>query len=388
MTNLLSSKLGVLIAIAVMSIYAAVLMHAESELLVGGLVGLFAGSWFLAERFDVSRALSQGIRQNGVYANVLFVLGLIGVALFLREDHFNLLMLVTVMVFVVACVGLNIQFGFTGLLNFAGAAFFGAGGYTAAVLTTQTQIPHLLVLLIGGVVAVLVGLVVMLPVLRTRGHYAAVVTIAFSLLFRTLVEVSQALGGAQGAPVSGLNIFGWDFNSNIDFAGMEISFYMNYFILALVLMIAAILLSKVIEKSWIGLNLDTIRLDETAAACFGLNIARWKITSFAIGNFLLGVTGAFFASMLGFIAPNNFTFGDSLIMLSIILLGGIGSIPGIILAATIVIILPEKLQGIQEYRFLIFAIGVILVLLFRPNGLIRRQLRIFHTPASKGGDNV
>lgn len=386
--SIFSSKLGIAITVAIGAVYTGVLMHAESELLVGILIVLFGVAWYASERLDVSSQLAAGIKENNTYSNILFVVGLLAVAAYLHGDHFNLLMLVTVMVYVVSCIGINIQFGYTGLLNFAGAAFFGAGGYAAAVLTNNTDIPHIIVLLIGGLVAVLVGFVVTLPVLRTRGHYAAVVTIAFSLLFRTLVEVNQALGGAQGTPVAGLNLFGWDFNKNIEFAGLEISFYMNYFVLALILVIAAITISKLIERSWIGLNLDTVRLDETAAACFGLNIARWKVTAFSIGNFMLGVMGAFFASMLGFIAPNNFTFGDSLIMLSIILLGGIGSIPGIILAAAIVIVLPEKLQGIQEYRFLIFALGVILILLFRPNGLIRRQIRVFAKPSGQGGTNV
>ena len=386
--SILSSRPGILLVVSAGSIYTALLMRAESEILIGVLVLLFAAVWCLSERFGLSEAFATGVKENRAYSNALFVAGLIGIAAYIHGDHFNLLMLVTVMVYVVSCIGLNIQFGYTGLLNFAGAAFFGAGGYTAAVLTINTEIPHLFILLSGGLVAVLIGFLIMLPVLRTRGHYAAVVTIAFSLLFRTLVEVNQALGGAQGAPVAGLNLFGWDFNSNIETGGIEVSFYMNYFVLALVFVVIAILISRAIEKSWIGLNLDTVRLDETAAACFGLSITRWKVTAFSIGNFMLGVMGAFFASMLGFIAPNNFTFGDSLIMLSIILLGGIGSIPGIILAAAIIIVLPEKLQAIQEYRFLIFAMGVILVLLFRPNGLIHRRTRVFRKPSEPGGANV
>ncbi len=386
--SILSSRSGILLVVSAGSIYTALLMRAESEILIGVLVLLFAAVWCLSERFGLSEAFATGVKENRAYSNALFVAGLIGIAAYIHGDHFNLLMLVTVMVYVVSCIGLNIQFGYTGLLNFAGAAFFGAGGYTAAVLTINTEIPHLFILLSGGLVAVLIGFLIMLPVLRTRGHYAAVVTIAFSLLFRTLVEVNQALGGAQGAPVAGLNLFGWDFNSNIETGGIEVSFYMNYFVLALVFVVIAILISRAIEKSWIGLNLDTVRLDETAAACFGLSITRWKVTAFSIGNFMLGVMGAFFASMLGFIAPNNFTFGDSLIMLSIILLGGIGSIPGIILAAAIIIVLPEKLQAIQEYRFLIFAMGVILVLLFRPNGLIHRRTRVFRKPSEPGGANV
>lgn len=384
--NILSNKISIFIATTSTAVYFAFLMHTESQIIVGLLVLIFGAVWFAGDRFGVLKKLDVGIKYNRRFSSAMFIVAIIGVAAYFHDNHFNLLMLTTVMVFVIACLGLNLQFGYSGLLNFAGAAFFGAGGYTAAVLTNNTQIPHLLVLLYGGIVAILIGFVLILPVLRTRGHYAAVVTIAFSLLFRTLVEVSPALGGAQGSAVKGLKIWGWEFNKNIEFAGLDISFYMNYFALALILLLIAIAFSKAVERSWVGLNFDTIRLDETAAACFGVNIKRWKITAFAMGNFFLGVIGAFYGMMLGFIAPNNFTFSDSLIMVSIILLGGIGSIPGIILASTIVIILPEKLQGIQEYRFLIFAVGVIFILLFRPNGLIKRQMRQFPKAKGQGED--
>ncbi|MEM7047484.1 MAG: branched-chain amino acid ABC transporter permease [Pseudomonadota bacterium] len=377
MNEFFLSRVGVLVAIVFAALYISALLYIESETMVGALVIGLAILWLVGNRTGSSGRLSATIRKNTRYTGTLSLIAVITVAAFFYNDHFNLLMLTTVMIFVVACIGLNIQFGYTGLLNFAGAAFFGAGGYTAAVLTSNTAMPHLVVLLCGGIVAVLIGFILILPVLRTRGHYAAVVTIAFSLLFRTLVEVNQVLGGAQGAPVSGLNLFGWDFNKNFEIGGFEVSFYINYFIFASLLLLISIIFSRTLERSWIGLNLDTIRLDEVAAMCFGIDIARWKTTAFAMGNFMLGVVGAFYATMLGFIAPNNFTFGDSLIMVSIILLGGIGSIPGIILAAAIVIILPEKLQAIEEYRFLIFAVGVILILLFRPNGLIRRRMRIF-----------
>ncbi|MBI1985562.1 MAG: branched-chain amino acid ABC transporter permease, partial [Rhodospirillales bacterium] len=132
-----------------------------------------------------------------------------------------------------------------------------------------------------------------------------------------------------------------------------------------------------VERSWIGLNLDAVRLDETAAACFGLNITRWKITAFTLGNFLIGLAGALFAMMLGFIAPTNFAFGDSLILVSIVLLGGIGNPWGLVVATAILIVVPEKLQAIQEYRFLLFAAMVILILLFRPEGLLPRSLRTY-----------
>jgi ABC-type branched-subunit amino acid transport system permease subunit len=130
-----------------------------------------------------------------------------------------------------------------------------------------------------------------------------------------------------------------------------------------------------LERSWIGLHMDAVRLDEVASACFGIDPARWKITAFTLGNFLAGVAGALLGSMLGFIAPTNFTFADGLIMVSIVLLGGIGNPWGVVAAAAIVILLPEKLQVIQEYRFLLYAVMVILILLFRPQGLLPRELR-------------
>ena len=175
-----------------------------------------------------------------------------------------------------------------------------------------------------------------------------------------------------------MNVFGWEFNDNIEIGkDLEASFFLNYVLASLVLLALSFAFVRRLERSWAGLNMDAVRLDETAAACFGYNIARWKITAFTIGNLLAGLAGALYATMLGFIAPTNFTFGDSLILVSIVLLGGIGNPWGIALATTIVIILPEKLQAIQEYRFLLYAAMVILILLFRPQGLLPRPLRSY-----------
>jgi ABC-type branched-subunit amino acid transport system permease subunit len=283
----------------------------------------------------------------------------------------------TVLVYFLVCLGLTIQFGYAGMVNFAAAAFLGVGCYTAAVLTAHTTLPHLVVLAIGGAVAALIGSILILPVLRTRGHYSAVVTIAFVLLFKTFLEVNDTLGGPQGLKLPSMQVLGWKFNENFSVAGIEFSFYVSYVLVALALAVVAFAVTRRLERSWIGLNLDAVRLDETAAACFGVHVARWKIVAFTLGNFMAGVAGALYALMLGFIAPTNFTFGDSLIMVSIILLGGIGNPWGAALAAAIVVVLPEKLQLIQEYRFLLYAVLVILVLLYRPQGLLPRQLRVY-----------
>jgi ABC-type branched-subunit amino acid transport system permease subunit len=146
-------------------------------------------------------------------------------------------------------------------------------------------------------------------------------------------------------------------------------------LLALAMAAIAFTLVRRLERSWIGLNLDAVRLDETACAAFGIDVARWKITAFTLGNFLAGLSGAVYAMMTGFVAPNSFTFGDSLILVSIVLLGGIGNPWGLTVATAIVVMLPEKLQFIQEYRLLLYAALVILILLFRPGGLMPRQVR-------------
>jgi ABC-type branched-subunit amino acid transport system permease subunit len=294
---------------------------------------------------------------------------------FFHDNHFVLLLMVTVLLYSVATLGLNVQFGYAGVVNFAGASFFGIGAYTSAVLNAQTNVPHLLVIVIGGLLAALAGSLLLLPVLRTRGHYAAVVTIAFALLFKTFLEVNDVLGGPQGMQVKGMTLFGWSFNDSIEIGGISASFYLNYFVLSLLMLIGAFVLVQRLERSWIGLNLDALRLDETAAACFGLNVARWKITAFLIGNFLTGAAGALFGMVGGFVAPNNYTFADSLILVSILLLGGIGNPWGLVLATIIVVVLPEKLQTLQEYRFFLYALMVIAVLLFRPEGLWPRPVR-------------
>jgi ABC-type branched-subunit amino acid transport system permease subunit len=364
-----------LAALAALTAFTVAFLGAESELAVAALLAAGAAAVLLATKLGWLKTVATSFARHEAFMNGAAIVGGLLVAAVFRDDHFTLLMIATVLLYVLACLGLNIQFGYAGLLNFAGASFLGIGCYTAAVLTVHTALPHLLILLIGGVMAAAVGTLLVYPVLRTRGHYAAVITIAFALLFKSFLEVNDVLGGPQGLPVEGFELFGWSFNGNIELGPIEASFYLNYVLLALALTVIAFALVRRLERSWIGLNMDAVRLDETASACFGIDLARWKITAFTLGNFLAGVAGAVLGTMLDFIAPANFTFADSLIMVSIVLLGGIGNPWGVVVAAAIVIVLPEKLQLVQEYRFLLFAIVVMLILLFRPQGLLPRELR-------------
>jgi len=382
MRSSVPSRLIVLMGVIASASAALLLLEVESQWKLFVLLAGIALILLLAHRRGLLPRFQQAAASQGPFALWLAVGATAMVAGVLYQSHFALLMLATVALYSIACLGLTLQFGYAGIANFAGAAFFGIGCYSEALLATHTNLPHLLILLAAGVFAALIGSVLILPILRTRGHYAALITIAFGILFKTFLEVNDALGGPQGLKVPGLSLFGWQFNEPLHLAqAIEGSFYLNYVALAVVLAAVAFVLVRRLERSWIGLNFDAVRLDEIAAAVSGIDIARWKILAFVLGNFLIGVAGAVYAAMSGFIAPNNFTFGDSLILVSIVILGGVGNALGVFVAAALMLVLPEKLQAVQEYRFLLYAVLVILILLYRPAGLLPRAARRYFPAA-------
>ena len=372
-----------LTAMLLLTLYAWAILHAEGQTAVFSLFGVAALAAVALPRLGLYAPLQMATVAHPRVLGVGCMVGVVALLVTFYDTHFALLLMSTVMLYAVVGLGLNIQLGYCGIVNFAGAAFFGIGSYTAALLSTHTAVPHLLILLAGGVMAALIGSILILPVLRTRGHYAALVTIAFGILFKNFLEVNDTLGGPQGLKIPPLHLFGWNFADSIDLGSIEVSFYAAFGVLTLLLCVISFVLVRRLERSWIGLSMDMVRTDEVAAAVFGVAVARWKITAFTLGNFLVGLAGALYGMMTGYVAPNNFTFADSLILVSILILGGIGNPWGIIPAAAIVLILPEKLQFIQEYRFLLYAVLVIVILLFRPQGLLPRGVRNYFPGRSK-----
>lgn len=362
--------------------FAIVFMEQESDVAVISLIALAAAAAWAGTRAGVATRVSEAAVERPGGVALLVAAGMLVLVGVFVEDHFPLLMLATVMIYGTVALGLNVQFGYTGVVNFAGAAFFGIGAYTSAKVVSF-GLPPVLSLPLGALFAALIGLLLVIPVVRTRGHYAAVVTIAFSVLFKTFLEVNDTLGGPQGLSVGAMKVLGWDFGDGPTLFGVDASFYLNYALAALAMLSLVFVLVRRLERSWLGLSLDAVRLDETGAACYGIGIRRSKIFAFVLGNAIIGLAGALYGCMQGYVAPTSFTFSDSLILVAIVLLGGMGSPWGTILAAAIVVILPEKLQAIQEYRFLLFSVLVIAILLFRPAGLLPRGVRRYFPPGAR-----
>ncbi|MGI8769576.1 MAG: branched-chain amino acid ABC transporter permease [Propionibacteriaceae bacterium] len=298
-----------------------------------------------------------------------------------------------VLVFAATALGLNIVVGLAGLLDLGYIAFLGAGSFTAAVLsrsaaaTIDWHPPFLVVMIISGLVSATLGLIIGLPNLRVSGDYLAIVTLAFGEIFRyTMVNLDGSDGpnlihGINGiTAIPDLNLFGFDFGATRSLFGVSIPREANYYILLLVLIAIVMVIFRNINASRIGRGWVAIREDEKAAEAMGVNVFGLKVLAFAGGAFLAGIAGSVKAHVDVSITPDQFQFLDSAFLLAAVVLGGMGTIGGVLVGATLLKLAPEKLRFINDYRLLIFGLLLILMMRFRPEGLMpsaRRQLE-FH----------
>ena len=297
-----------LISAMALLVFSVVFLLAEDETVIGTyMVGGALLLWLMVRMGAYAKVIVAVSHHERLWAGLLFIASLI-LLFFFRDNHYCLFLIGTIFCYTIAVLGLNVQLGYTGVINFSAASFFGVGGYTAGMLLNQGLVPPFAALLLGGVMAGLVGCVLLLPVLRTSGHYSALVTMAFALLFNVFLEVNESFGGPQGIAVPSFSLFGMDFASDVEWGLITGSFYLRYDLFILLFLALVFTMVRRVERSWMGLAMDAVRLDETASACFGINIVRWKVTAFTMGNVLMGMAGAVYAMMLGYISPANFTW--------------------------------------------------------------------------------
>ncbi|WP_427894207.1 branched-chain amino acid ABC transporter permease [Kribbella sp. GL6] len=308
-----------------------------------------------------------------------------------------------VLIFSATAMGLNIVVGLAGLLDLGYIAFLGAGSYTAAVLsqsafaTVHWKPPFLVVVLLGACVSMILGLIIGTPTLRVSGDYLAIVTLGFGEIFRfTMGNLDGNNGpnltnGPNGVPgIPDLKIGGFNFGDSHTLGPIDLGRFSNYYFLLLVLIGFVILVFARLNNSRIGRGWVAIREDEKAAEAMGVNVFGLKLLAFAVGAFLAGLAGTIKAHQDAAVSPDQYQFIESAFLLAAIVLGGMGTIAGVLLGATILKLLPEKLRFFSEYRLLMFGALLVLMMRFRPEGLVasrRRQLE-FHEEDEELADVV
>ncbi|MFE4356005.1 branched-chain amino acid ABC transporter permease [Kitasatospora sp. NPDC056800] len=314
-----------------------------------------------------------------------------------------------ILIFATVALGLNIVVGLAGLLDLGYVAFLGVGAYAAALVSgspaspIHVQFPFWAAMLTGAVVSMVFGVLIGAPTLRLRGDYLAIVTLGFGEIFRiTMLNLNGTTGpkvtnGSNGIPrIPDLQILGFDLGKPHTVAGVELGRFSNYYLLMLLVTALVVLVFARVGNSRIGRAWVAIREDETAAEAMGINGFRLKLLAFALGALLAGLAGTVQAHVSYTVTPDQYTFAEALppnsaFLLAAVILGGMGTISGPLAGATLLFLIPKKLEFLADYQLLAFGAALIVLMRVRPEGLIpnrRRQLE-FHeaaVPAQAAGE--
>ncbi|WP_300669742.1 high-affinity branched-chain amino acid ABC transporter permease LivM [Desulfoluna sp.] len=308
---------------------------------------------------------------NPMIQRIFYTLLIVMALLFPFVNDYQTTILTTALMYVILGLGLNIAVGLAGLLHLGYVAFYAVGAYTYAILNMHYGVGFWVALPLGGLLATLFGIALGIPVLRLRGDYLAIVTLGFGEITRITLEnwdaLTQGPSGIAQIPKPGL--FGMELTTQ---QGIMYVYY-----LAVALAILTVFCTYRLQNSRIGRALMAMREDEIASQAMGINIARTKLTAFALSASFAGMAGVLFAAKTGFINPQSFTFMESAIILSIVVLGGMGSILGVIIGALILILLPEYLREVGNYRMLLFGASMVIMMIFRPQGIISNVRKVY-----------
>ena len=286
---------------------------------------------------------------------------------------------IQVLTYVMLGWGLNVVVGLAGLLDLGYVAFYAVGAYSYALVAINFDLSFWICLPLAGILAALWGVMLGFPVLRLRGDYLAIVTLAFGEIIRLVIINWQSLtGGPNGlSPIPRPTFFGIPLTAGEDGLAARLGFeysptqrivFLFYLILALALLTNWVTIR--LRRLPIGRAWEALREDEVACRALGINITTTKLTAFATGAMFGGFAGAFFATRQGFISPESFTFQESALVLAIVVLGGMGSQLGVALAALTLIGGFELFRGFDQYRMLVFGMAMVLLMIWRPRGLI------------------
>jgi len=311
---------------------------------------------------------------NPAWGYVLFaIVALLAPLLF--DDYWRSVAVVAG-IYVILGLSLNVIVGYAGLFQLGHAAFYGIGAYTAAILNIHYKIPILALLPVSAVVAGLIAFFLVRPILHLRGDYLAIVTIGFGEIVRIALknDVLGITGGPNG--LSGIDrpmLFGYRFKSPLD-----------YYYLVWILVLLSIFAFRRLENSRLGRAWNYVREDELAAEAMGIDTVKVKLAAFVIGSAWAGLAGVLYASRYRVISPENFTFLESVIMFSIVVLGGTGSIPGIFVGTMGMVVLPEIFRPLRDWRDAWLGVAMVVMMIIRPAGLWPSRRARLETVATEG----
>jgi ABC-type branched-subunit amino acid transport system permease subunit len=333
--------------------------------------------WVVYNRFSAFQDLMTSAFQEAKgFASLLGLLFLVSIPFLLRDAPYLIHLCLTAGIYIMLATGLNYQLGSTNIVNLATAASYGVGAYASALLSKHLGLPFWVVIFAAGGSAAFMGFILGLPTTKTKDYYLSLVTIAFGLIIYLLLNNLQFTGGPNGlSDIPPPSLFGYSFKSELHLFGFNLPFHANYYYLVLFFVLLYTLVSKRLSFSRTGLTWNAIREDEIAARCAGIHVSNYKILSFCINCFMDGVTGAVYAHYIGFISPENFQFMLSVVVVTMVILGGMDNVFGVIFGAVLLTLLPEKFRLFNEFRLLMFGVIVIATLIFRPQGLFPQKLR-------------
>ena len=316
--------------------------------------------------------ISRAMEEPAVARPALAALFALSIALPLLVTTYQTNIFISFLLYVVLGLGLNIIVGVAGLLFLGHAAFYAIGAYSYALLNHYFGIGFWVALPLGGLFACLGGIMLAFPVLRLRGDYLAIVTLGFGEIVRLVLENCSSLtGGPSGiSNIDRPGLFG------VELSVADANIYIYYIVLALA--IITIVSVQRLKNSRIGRALQALREDEIACQAMGIDRVNVKLMAFGLGTAWAGFAGVIFAAKTTFINPASFTFMESAIILSIVVLGGMGSNLGVILGSAFLVLMPEYLRAFSEYRMILFASAMVLMMVFRPQGLIAPKGRKYH----------
>ncbi|WP_054309238.1 branched-chain amino acid ABC transporter permease [Mesorhizobium sp. 1M-11] len=355
------------------------ILKAEGGLEVVGLLALLAAGFYLLEkRPQITDFVMASFSRTPVVALVTAVVVVVLFPFAVGNNTYVLHLLIVAQLYAVLALALNFQLGSANIPNFATGASYGIGAYVSALLAINFGLSFWLTLPAAAIAATLFGFLIGIPSMRTRDTYLALVTIAFGVVVQQLLNNFDWTGGPNGlVGIPAPSLFGHSFASPLVVFGWKLPSQANFYYLSALLVVVAIVTAHRLHSSRIGLAWNALRADEIAARAQGINVAWFKVLAFAVDAFLAAFAGTIYAFYVSYISPDNFTFLVSVTIMTMVIVGGMDNIFGVIVGAFLLTILPEKLRAFSDYRLLFFGIVIIGFLMIRPQGLFPQRIRSY-----------